>query len=93
MNKEPALIIKAFEEILRAAIPMALAFGWIHWTDVQIGTVVLFTGLVLGFISLLVTRSQVVPTQTANAQIETAIKGPSTATVGTVIADTAAKEK
>lgn len=91
MNREPALIIKAFEEILRAAIPMALAFGWIQWTDVQIGTVVLFTGLVLGFISLLVTRSQVTPTTVANAQIETAIKGPTTATLGTVIADTAAK--
>lgn len=92
MNKEPAVIVKAVEEILRAAIPMALAFGWIHWTDVQIGTVVLFTGLVLGFVSLMFTRSQVIPTDTANKQIETAIRMPSTVTVGQVIAETKAKE-
>lgn len=87
MNKEPAVIVKAIEEILRAAIPMALAFGWIHWTDVQIGTVVLFTGLVLGFVSLMFTRSQVVPMQVADKQIDVALKMPSTATKEQVITE------
>lgn len=85
MGKEPAVIFKGIEEILRAAIPMAILFGWITWNPEQIAAVTLFGGLVLGFISMTLTRSQVISTEKANAQIETAIRMPSSATVEQVI--------
>lgn len=90
-GKEPAVFFGGIGEILRAIVPLALIFGWVVWSSEQTGAVMLVINVVLGFLTTMLTRSQVVATQTANAQIETAIKGPPTATVGTVIADTAAK--
>ena len=87
MNKEPAVITKGIEELLRAAIPMAILFGWIHWSPEQIGAVTLFVGLGLGFVSMMLTRSQVVPTVVADKQIDVALKMPATATKGQVIAE------
>lgn len=91
-SKEPAVVFKVLEEIVRALIPMALIFGWVQWTEAQTGTVMLFVGVLVGGLSVLLTRSQVVPTQTANAQIQTGIDSPSNATVPQVIAKTAENE-
>ena len=92
MNKEPAVITKGIEELLRAAIPMAILFGWIHWSPEQIGAVTLFVGLLLGFVSLMFTRSQVVPMQVADRQIDVALKMPSTANKAQVIAEVKSQE-
>lgn len=91
-GKEPAVILGALAEVIRAIIPMLLVFGFINWTDPQIGAVLLVVGVTIGFLNVLFTRSQVVPTERANAQIQTGIDGPSTATVGQVIKQTEAKE-
>lgn len=85
-GREPAVVTKVLEEVVRAAIPMALIFGWIHWSEAQTGAVLLFIGVLVGGISLLTTRSQVVPTEKANAQIAIAIRAPTTTTVSEVIA-------
>jgi hypothetical protein len=45
----------------------------------------LLVSVIVGFFNILLTRSQVVPVEKANAQIERAIAGPSTATVSEVI--------
>lgn len=91
-SKEPAVALKVVEEIIRALIPMALIFGWVQWTEAQTGAVMLFVGVVVGGLTVLLTRSQVVSNKTANAQIKTAIAGPSDATVKEVIAATEAKQ-
>lgn len=71
-GKEPAVLSNGISEILRALLPVAILFGWIHWTDQQIAAVMLFGGVVLGFCTTLLTRSQTVSTSTADKQIEIA---------------------
>lgn len=85
MNREPTVLIGSLAEIVRAIIPMLLIFGVIRWTDVQTGTVIFFVGVLVSVAEKLFIRSQVVPTDKANAQIKIGIDGPSTATVAQVI--------
>lgn len=72
LNKEPAVLAKVVEEIIRAAIPVALIFGLVNWNQEQTGTLLIFIGVVAGGLSLLFTRSQVVPTIVADKQLEIA---------------------
>lgn len=71
-TREPAVVFKVLEEIVRAAIPMALIFGWIHWTETQTGAVLLFVGVLVGAGATLLTRSQTTPDSQVNALIRTA---------------------
>lgn len=89
MNKEPTVIIGAVAEIIRAIIPVMLIFGYLNWTDPQIGQVMLLIGVIVAVGEKLFVRSQVVPTQVANAQIQTGIDSPTGTTVPQVIAKTA----
>jgi len=81
-GREPAVIMG----LVGAAVALGVGFG-LPITPQQVGLIMAFTSAVLAF----VTRSQVVPTATANRQIETAIQLPSTTTVTEVIARTEAK--
>lgn len=92
MNKEPAVIAKVLEEIVRAAIPMALIFGWVYWTEAQTGAVMLFIGVVVGAVSMLWTRSQVTSPETVDKLIKEAVKSPTGTTVNEVKAAVEAKE-
>ena len=92
-TKEPALVFKVLEEIVRAAIPMALIFGWIHWTEMQTGAVLLFIGVLVGGVSMLLTRSQVRPEGEVNALIRTAVKQPENTSVEKVKDIQAAKDE
>lgn len=85
-GKEPAIILNALSEVVRAVIPLLLVFEIVKWTDPQTGAVLLVVGVVIGFLTTLLTRSQVVPTETANSQIATAIRMPAGSTVKEVIA-------
>lgn len=85
-QKEPTLILGALSEVIRAVIPTLIIFGFIQWTGEQVAQVMLLVGVVIAFLTILLTRSQVVPTEKANAQIETAIRMPASATVPQVIA-------
>lgn len=91
-GKEPAVFFGGIGEILRAVIPMALIFGWVAWSDTQTGAVMLVVNVVLGFLTTMLTRSAVVPTETANRQIDVALKMPATATKGQVIAEAKSQE-
>lgn len=86
LNKEPAVILGSLSEVVRAIIPTLIIFGFIQWTGDQVAQVMLLVSVVVGFLNTALTRSQVVSTETANAQIETAIRMPSNATVQQVIA-------
>ncbi len=88
INREPTVIIGGIAEVVRAIIPMLLVFGIIHWTDVQTGAVILVVGVCVGFAEKLFTRSQVVPTETANAQIKTALKASPDTKVSEIVAIT-----
>jgi hypothetical protein len=92
LGKEPTVILKVIEEIIRAAIPLALIFGWVHWTEAQTGTVVLFVGVLVGGLSVLATRSQVTPDPKVDALIKEAVKSPPHTTVETVKTAVEAKE-
>lgn len=88
LTKEPAVILGALSEVIKAVIPLLIIFNFINWTGEQVAQVMLVVGVVIGFLNVLLTRSQVVPTGTANAQIETAVRMPTGTTVDEVIAKT-----
>lgn len=85
-GKNPTVILGALAEMIKAIIPMLIIFGFIHWTGEQVAQVMLVVGVAIGFLNVLLTRSQVVTTEKANSQIETAITMPATATVEQVVA-------
>lgn len=90
LGKEPAVIIGGIAEIIRAVIPMMIIFGFLQWTDNQTAQVMLVIGVAVAVGEKLFTRSQVVPTEKANAQIQTGIDSPVNTTVAQVIAKTEA---
>lgn len=92
-GREPAVIIGGLADIVRAIIPMLLIFGVIAWTDQQTGAVIFFVGVLVGVAEKLFIRSQVVPTETANEQIRTAVSMPTGTSVKEVIAETEAQNK
>lgn len=85
-NKEPTVIFGALAEVIRQIVPMLILFGIIQWTGEQVAQVMAVVSAGIALFTILLTRSQVVPTEKANAQIETAILMPATATVDQVIA-------
>lgn len=89
-GKEPAVILGALSEVVRAVIPTLIIFGYIQWTGEQVAQFMLLAGVVIGFFNVLLTRSQVVPTVTANEQIQEGINSPAGTTVNEVIARTEA---
>lgn len=90
-TKEPAVVLGALSEVIRAVIPTLIIFGIIHWTGDQVAQVMLLVGVLVGFFNILLTRTQVVPTEVADKQIETAVKMPASATVEDVKAATEKK--
>jgi len=76
VGKEPAVVFGAISELLRQLIPMLIVFGFINWTDVQIGAVFSFSSAVIAVLTVLLTRAASVSTETANKQIEVAVKQP-----------------
>jgi hypothetical protein len=90
LGKEPAVIIGGIAEIIRAVIPMLIIFGFLQWTDNQLAQVMLVIGVAVAVGEKWFTRSQVVPTETANAQIQMGINSPTGTKVSEVIARTEA---
>lgn len=82
-SREPAVILG----LVGAAIALGVGFG-LPVTPAQTGLIMAFVSAVLAF----VVRSQVVPTDKANAQIQTAIDSPSNTTVKQVIDKTEATQ-
>lgn len=90
-NKNPTLIINGLSELLRQILPLMVVVGVIHLTPEKLAGLVSVIGLILAFISTTLLRSQVVPTETANQQIKTAVNSPSGTSVEQVIAKTEAQ--
>jgi hypothetical protein len=91
-GKEPAVILGALSEVIRAIIPTLIIFGIINWTDVQTAQVMLLVGVSVGFFNVLLTRSQVRPESDVNALIKEAVKSKAGTTVNEVKAAVEAKE-
>lgn len=85
LGKEPAVVLGALSEVIKAIIPTLIIFGFIHWTGDQVAQIMFLVSVLVGSLTIVLTRSQVVPTETANSQIATAIRMPNTATVNEVI--------
>jgi hypothetical protein len=71
-GKEPAVVLGALSEVVRAVIPTLIIFGLITWTGEQVAQVMLLVGVLVGFFNVLLTRTQVVPVTVADKQIEVA---------------------
>lgn len=87
-NKEPTVIVNGLSGLLQQVLPLLVVVGLIHLSPEKLAGWVSVIGLVLTFVSTTLLRSQTVPTDTANKQIETAVRMPSTATVADVISAT-----
>jgi hypothetical protein len=85
-EKEPTVILGALAEVIRQIIPMLIIFGIIQWTGEQVAQVMAVVSAAIAMFTILLTRSQVVSNEKANAQIETAIRMPTDTTVKQVIA-------
>lgn len=79
-GREPALILS----FLGAALALAIGFG-LKVSGEQVNLIMVFAAAAIPLVTGVVTRQQVVPTETANAQIQTAIRMPADATVQQVI--------
>lgn len=91
-TKEPTVILGALFEVVRAIIPTLIIFGLINWTDTQVAQVFLLVGVVVGFLNVLLTRSQVTPEPTVNALIREAVDSPAGTTPQAVKEAVEAKE-
>lgn len=89
-GKEPAVVFGGIATLIGLVIPALIIFEIIHWDDKQIAAIMGIVSFSANFLAVLLTRSQVVPTQVANTQIQTAIDSPAgSLTVPQVIAKTA----
>lgn len=79
MNKEPAIILG----LVGALIALGVGFG-LPVTPAQVGLIMAAVSAILAFVM----RTQVVPTEKANAQIATAVRSPAGTTVEEVITKT-----
>lgn len=84
LGKEPAVILGALAEVIKAIIPMLIIFGFINWSGEQVAQVMLVVGVAIGFLNVLLTRSQVVPTEVADKQILQAVRMPAGTSIGEV---------
>jgi hypothetical protein len=80
-GREPARILA----VIGAGLALAVGFG-LSLSGQQVNLIMVFAAAAITLIAGEATRSQVVPVEKANAQIEIALAEPSTTTVKQVIA-------
>jgi len=80
-GREPAVVLGALAEIVKAVIPMLIIFGILKWTAEQTAQVMLVVGVVVGSLSIVLTRSQVRSEPEVNSLIRTAVKQPENTSV------------
>ncbi len=80
-GKEPAVVLGALAEIVKAVIPMLIIFGILKWTAEQTAQVMLVVGVMVGSLSIVLTRSQTRAEPEVNALIRTAVKMPENTSV------------
>lgn len=72
LGKEPAVILGAISEVIKAIIPALIIFGWLKWTPEQVASVMFVVGVLVSSLTVILTRSNTVPTVVADKQIEIA---------------------
>jgi len=77
LNREPTAIIGALSEAIRQIIPALIVFGFIQWSGEKTAAFNIMVGVVVGFLNVLLTRSQTVSVPQADALIQTAVNMPS----------------
>lgn len=75
-NKEPTVILGAASEALRQIVPALIVFGFIHWTGEKTAAFNIVVGVVVGFLNVVLTRSQTTAMPQVDALIQTAVKLP-----------------
>ena len=93
LTKEPAVILGALSEIVKAIIPTLIMFGIIQWTGEQTAQVMLLVSVIVGSISIVLTRSSVTPEATVNSLIREAVDSPAGTQPQAVKDAVAAKEE
>lgn len=86
MFREPTVVLGALSEVIKAVIPMLIIFNFINWSGEQVAQVMLVVGVAISFFNVLITRSQVVPTEKSDALVNKAIRMPADTTLKQVIA-------
>lgn len=69
-NKNPAVVLGALAEMIKAAVPALILFNIIHWTPDQVAAVMFVVSIGVTSITTILTRAQVTP----NEQVDTLIK-------------------
>lgn len=92
-SKEPAVVLGALSEIVKAIIPMLIIFGILKWTGEQVAQVMIVVSVVVGSLTVMLTRTQVTSTPDVNALIRTAVDQPPNTSVETVKTIQAAKDE
>jgi len=68
-GKEPAVILGALAEVVKAVIPALIIFGILRWTPEQVAAVMFVVGVLVTSLTVILTRTQTVSNGTADAQI------------------------
>jgi hypothetical protein len=74
--------------MIRQLLPLLVVLGVLHLTADKLSALSIAIGLILGFFTTLFTRSQTVPLDTANKQIEVAVASPKGTSIESVVAAT-----
>src|SRR5688572_16519678 len=93
MNREPAVIINGLSGLLQQILPLLVVVGLLQLSPEKLAGWISIIGLVLTFVSTGLIRSQVVPTDKANKQIQEGIDSPTDTTVKEVIRNVEAKHE
>lgn len=92
MKREPAVIAAGIAQLISLIIPALVLFEVIHWSDKQIVGFMAVITFAAGFVATVFTRQNVTPLETANQQINVALKSnPETTSVQDVIEKVEAK--
>ena len=91
-NKEPTAIIGALSEAVRQIIPALIVFGFINWSGEKTAAFNIIVGVFVGFLNVLLTRSQTTSEDTVNKLIKEGVKSPTGTPVSAVKAAVEAKE-
>lgn len=75
-NKEPTVIIGVVTAIIEAVIPMLLVFNIIHWSQMEVGAVMLVVGVIAKGLATVLARQNVVPIEIVDQQIQKGIDAP-----------------
>lgn len=91
-GKEPAVVLGALSEAVRQIVPALIVFGFLHWDGTKTAAFGIIVGGAVGFLNIVLTRSQTTATPQVDALIKTAVNMPAGTKVEEVKTEQAAKD-